>query len=266
MVVKGEKIRALREERGCTLQELSRRAGLSFSYLSEIERGAKKPSLKTLEKIAKALNVTSSQFFAEEQAGPGLSPGERIRLLRGEKKLSLEELARQTGLSPSYLSEIERGAVSPSLGAVQRLARFFGVSPAALLGQELFLGSKLKTLREEQGLTQARLAKEAGVTPGMIGQIEQGKVQPSLKTLEKISRAMGVSPCYFLTETESVEQVVGALNPELRRILLHPNVQAALALLCDLRESELQFILNFILLYKKSGLGPQKDIESEKNI
>ena len=171
MVVKGEKIRALREERGCTLQELSRRAGLSFSYLSEIERGAKKPSLKTLEKIAKALNVTSSQFFAEEQAGPGLSPGERIRLLRGEKKLSLEELARQTGLSPSYLSEIERGAVSPSLGAVQRLARFFGVSPAALLGQELFLGSKLKTLREEQGLTQARLAKEAGVTPGMIGQI-----------------------------------------------------------------------------------------------
>ncbi|MGB9905066.1 MAG: helix-turn-helix domain-containing protein, partial [Desulfotomaculales bacterium] len=40
MTVKGEKIRAVREQRGCTLEELSRRAGLSPSYLSEIERGA----------------------------------------------------------------------------------------------------------------------------------------------------------------------------------------------------------------------------------
>jgi len=39
MKFKGEKIRQLREERGMTLTGLSRRAGLSVSYLSEIERG-----------------------------------------------------------------------------------------------------------------------------------------------------------------------------------------------------------------------------------
>ncbi|MGQ9825771.1 MAG: helix-turn-helix domain-containing protein, partial [Desulfotomaculales bacterium] len=236
------------------------------SYLSEIERGAKKPSLKTLKKIASALNVPSSCFFEDGQVHPGLAPGEKIRLLRTEKKLSLQETARQAGLSASYLSDVERGAVFPSLDTIRRMARVLETSPAVLLGQEMFLGFKLRALREEQGLTQARLAEMTGVTPGMIGQIEQGKVQPSLKTLEKISRAMGVSPCYFLTETDSVEQVIGALNPELRRILLHPNVQAALALLCDLKESELQFILNFIILYKKAGLGPLKDIDGENNL
>lgn len=254
MPVRGEEIRALRGERGYTLQELARRANLSLSYLSEIERGSKQPSLRAIEKIARALNVSRSRLVQEDPPAAGLLLGERLRLIRCNKKLSVHELAARAGISVSYLGEIERGAVYPSLNTLKRLAEELGVPVNALLGQDGSLGHRLKTLREEYGMTQAQLAGLAGVTAGLIGQIEQGKVQPSLKTLEKIAHALGVSPCYFIIEPGTVNQLLEMLSPDVRELLLHPNVQAILNLACNLNRQELQFILNFILLFKKSTL------------
>lgn len=255
MILRGEQIRAFREERGYTLQELAKRANLSLSYLSEIERGSKRPSLKTIDKLAAALNVAKTQLIEGDLTDTGLSLGDKIRMLRTEKKMSLQELAQKAGISLSYLSEIERGTVYPALGTLKRLAESLNVPPSAIMTQEGTLGQKLKALREEYGLTQAELASMAGVTAGLIGQIEQGKVQPSLKTLEKLADAMGVTPCYFITEQGSLDQMLNMMNPELRELLMHPSVQSVLSLICNLNEKELQFILNFIKLFKKSELS-----------
>lgn len=179
MIVRGEQIRALREERGYTLQDLAKRAKLSLSYLSEIERGSKRPSLKTIDKLATALNVPKTQLIEGEVTDTGLALGEKIRIIRNEKNLSLQELADKVGISLSYLSEIERGTVYPALNTLKRVADGLDIPPSALMGHEGTLGHKLKALREEYGLTQAQLANLAGVTAGLIGQIEQGKVQPS---------------------------------------------------------------------------------------
>ncbi|ABB15388.1 helix-turn-helix domain-containing protein [Carboxydothermus hydrogenoformans] len=254
MTVKGNKIRELREERGLTLNELSKKAGLSISYLSEIERGSKKPSLKTIDKIAKALNVNKAQILETEQLEVSLTLGERIRLIREEKKLTISELAARVGISVSYLSEIERDTVNPSVATLRRIAEELGVSVADLMGKEHSLGYKLKKLREDMGLTQAELASQAGVSPGLIGQIEQGKVQPSLKTIEKLAEVLGTTPCYFILEQTSPEQMLNLMSPELRELLLNPNVQSLLSSICTLNEKELQFILNFIQLFKKSGV------------
>ncbi|MBO8129681.1 MAG: helix-turn-helix transcriptional regulator [Peptococcaceae bacterium] len=255
MIVKGEQIRALREERGYTLQELAKKASLSLSYLSEIERGSKHPSLKTIEKLAKALHIPKNQLLDAGSNDNNLSIGHKIRLIRNEKNLSLQELAQRVGISLSYLSEIERGLVSPSLTTLKRLAKELGVPPLVLMGYEGSLGHKLRALREEYGMTQAQLASLAGVTAGLIGQIEQGKVQPSLKTLEKLAQVLGVSPCYFITEPGAEDQIFATMNPEVREMLVHPNVQAVLGLICNLSRKELQFVLNFIRLFKKSGLS-----------
>ncbi|HAG07737.1 MAG TPA: transcriptional regulator [Peptococcaceae bacterium] len=255
MQVRGEEIRAVREERGYTLQELAKRAKLSLSYLSEIERGTKRPSMKALERIAAALDISKHRLIRGEGSKTGLLLGQRIRLFRGEMGLSIQELASRAGISASYLGEIERGVVYPSVKILKMLAGELGVPVYVLLGQGSSLGHRLKALREEYGLTQARLARLAGVTAGLIGQIEQGKVQPSLNTLEKIAQALGVSPCYFITESGSVNQLLETLSPDVRELLLHPNVQAILNLACNLNRQELQFILNFILLYKKSSLS-----------
>jgi transcriptional regulator with XRE-family HTH domain len=192
MLVRGQRIRTLREAKGYTLQELAVRAKVSLSYLSEIERGSKRPSLKTIDKLAQALDVPRSVMVEDEKQERGLSIGDKIRLLRKEKGLSLAELAQEAGISTSYLSEIERGAVHPSLFILKQLARAIGVPALVLMGYEGSLGHKLRMLREGYGMTQAELARRAGVTAGLIGQIEQGKVHPSLKTLEKLALATGV--------------------------------------------------------------------------
>jgi transcriptional regulator with XRE-family HTH domain len=51
---------------------------------------------------------------------------------------------------------------------------------------------KLKALRERRGLTQATLAKRAGVSPGYIARLETLRHDPKLSTLVKISKALGV--------------------------------------------------------------------------
>jgi len=254
MIVKGEQIRALREKRGYTLQELAKRATLSLSYLSEIERDSKRPSPKTIDKLANALDVPKTEFIKGQIDETSLSIGDKIRLQRAERNLSLQDLSYRVDISVSYLSEIERGVVIPALHTLKRIADDLAVPMSVLLGQVGTLGYKLKALREEQGLTQAQLASLAGVTAGLIGQIEHGKVQPSLKTLDKLAEVMNVSPCYFIMEPGAVDELLSIMNPELRELLVHPNVQAVLNLVCSLNQKELQFILNFIQLYKRSEL------------
>jgi transcriptional regulator with XRE-family HTH domain len=55
-----EVIRALRKEKGMTQEELADRAGLHFTYISQIERGLKSPSLRSLGQIADALDIPLS--------------------------------------------------------------------------------------------------------------------------------------------------------------------------------------------------------------
>jgi len=62
----GERIKALRTERGITLAELGEKVKLSTSYLSQIERDKTTPSLSTLLEIAKVLNVGPRYFFEIE--------------------------------------------------------------------------------------------------------------------------------------------------------------------------------------------------------
>ncbi|GFN22469.1 transcriptional regulator [Thermanaeromonas sp. C210] len=251
MRVCGPKIRQLREERGYSLQDLARRAELSVSYLSEIERGTKKPSLKTLERIAGALNVPREQLV-EADHPRGLDLGQRLRLLREKAGLSLTQFASKVNISPSYLSEIERGNVYPALDTIKRLAEGLKVPLSVLWGQGETLGQKLRLAREEQGLTQAELAKAAGVSAGLVGQIEQGKVQPSLKTLEKLGAVLGISPCYFIADDTGVEEILHQMSAEVRCLLMDPKVQSILRMVCNCTEKELRFILNFIQLYKRS--------------
>ncbi|MBE3581885.1 MAG: transcriptional regulator [Thermoanaerobacteraceae bacterium] len=251
MRVCGPKIRQLREERGYSLQDLARRAELSVSYLSEIERGTKKPSLKTLERIAGALNVPREQLV-EADPPRGLDLGQRLRLLREKAGLSLTQFASKVNISPSYLSEIERGNVYPAVDTIKRLAEGLKVPLSVLWGQGETLGQKLRLAREEQGLTQAELAKAAGVSAGLVGQIEQGKVQPSLKTLEKLGAVLGISPCYFIADDTGVEEILHQLSAEVRCLLMDPKVQSILRMVCNCTEKELRFILNFIQLYKRS--------------
>ena len=60
----GERIRQLRARAGFSQEELADRAGLPWTYLSDLERGRQTPSLDLLNRVARGLGVTLAEFFA----------------------------------------------------------------------------------------------------------------------------------------------------------------------------------------------------------
>lgn len=250
---KGEQIRKLREERNYSLEELARKGGISVSYLSEIERGNKRPSLATIEKLSAALNVSSREFM-DQKNEEGIILGERIRAHREEKGLTLKEIAQITGISYSYLCEIEKGLVLPSIRSLRKIASGLNVPLKDLMSPGTSLGAKLAKIREEQGLNQSQLAKKAGLSPGLIGQIEKGKIQPSLQTVEKLASALEISPCYFIVEEDGLQELLNLLTPEVRTLLLDKKVQSVLRMLRQCNEKEFRFILDFIKMLKQANL------------
>ena len=60
----GERLRFIRKEHQLTLKDLSQRADLSVPYLSDMERGVVNPSIETVQKVAKAYNMTVKDLFS----------------------------------------------------------------------------------------------------------------------------------------------------------------------------------------------------------
>ncbi len=58
--------------------------------------------------------------------------GRAVRALRSEKIITQEELSRRTGLHPTYISDIERGARNPSFAVLVRLAAGLRVTLAEI--------------------------------------------------------------------------------------------------------------------------------------
>jgi mannose-6-phosphate isomerase-like protein (cupin superfamily) len=54
--------------------------------------------------------------------------GEQVRRLRLERGLSVRGFAAQTGFSPSFISQLENGQVTPSLGSLQKIAETLKVT------------------------------------------------------------------------------------------------------------------------------------------
>ena len=67
----GARIRYFRHLRGLSQEQLALQAGLNTAFLGHLERGLKSPTITTLEKLVKALNITFEELFAEESSAFG---------------------------------------------------------------------------------------------------------------------------------------------------------------------------------------------------
>jgi transcriptional regulator with XRE-family HTH domain len=59
----GHQLRKLREDRNLTQEELADKAGMHFTYIGQIERGLRNPSLVNLYRLAKALKVSAEKLL-----------------------------------------------------------------------------------------------------------------------------------------------------------------------------------------------------------
>ena len=89
----GARVRRFRHIRGLSQEQLALEAGINPAFLGHLERGLKSPTITTLDKLVRALNITFEELFADEICE--LIPErefalERVRLL--VKDLSVPQL------------------------------------------------------------------------------------------------------------------------------------------------------------------------------
>ena len=61
----GMTIKTQRASLGISQEELAYRAGLHRTYVSDLERGARNPSVESIEKLARALEISVSMLFEQ---------------------------------------------------------------------------------------------------------------------------------------------------------------------------------------------------------
>jgi transcriptional regulator with XRE-family HTH domain len=83
------------------------------------------------------------------------------------------------------------------------------------------IGSRLKQVRKQSGLTQNRLAQGTGLSSALLSRIENGLTVPSIPTLEVIARMLKVEIGYFFKEEKGNRYIIS--SPAKRRVILSRN-------------------------------------------
>ncbi len=101
--------------------------------------------------------------------------GERLRALRATAGLSLRGVASRAGLSPSFVSGLERGTTGASVAALVRLAAVFDTTVAALIGAD-------DGAPEDRAAASrvVRRGRHAAIDAGRGVRIEELATQPAL--------------------------------------------------------------------------------------
>jgi len=108
----GRGIRDCRSAKGMTLKKLAELTELSVSYLSQLERDSISPSLRSLAKIAQALNVPIVSFFLKQNDPPGsvVRREKRIKITLPDTDLQYELLAPDVNRKVEFLLlRVEKG-------------------------------------------------------------------------------------------------------------------------------------------------------------
>ncbi len=97
----GGRLRAIRQVQRKTLKDVASAAGVSESFLSQLERGRTNATIATLQRLAAALGVEVSDLFAADAGRP--------RVLRREARefVAWGELGRKAFLTPKPFHSLE---------------------------------------------------------------------------------------------------------------------------------------------------------------
>jgi len=133
----------------------------------------------------------------------------------------------------------------------------------------MIIGERLRTLREQKGLSQGDVEKATGLLRCYISRVEHGHTIPSLETLERFSEALnvplyqlfcvdgGAPPKPRLTPRPSLEELAmetGASGTDARYLLQLRD------LIAHMIDSDRAFLLDFArnLVSRRSKLSPRQ--------
>lgn len=138
----GAYIREQREQAKISLRQLAQSAGISNPYLSQIERGLRRPSADILQQIAKGLRISAEALYVQAGFLEDRPPGSIVReavltdreLTERQKQMLIEiydSFRRQAALARAEASELVDNESDVSPGAAE-LAWPEDIGPAAL--------------------------------------------------------------------------------------------------------------------------------------
>jgi transcriptional regulator with XRE-family HTH domain len=117
----GERLLALREEKKFSQGDIEKKTGLLRCYVSRVENGHTIPSVETLEKFARALEVPMYQLFYDDEEPP--------KLPNLPKRKSADEIAW--------------GSKGKDARMLAQFCRLFSRMSAVDLGMVLFMAQKM---------------------------------------------------------------------------------------------------------------------------
>jgi transcriptional regulator with XRE-family HTH domain len=145
----GAYIRDQREQAKISLRQLAQSAGISNPYLSQIERGLRRPSADILQQIAKGLRISAEALYVQAGFLEDRPPGSMVRdavltdpeLTERQKQMLIEvyeSFRKETAMARAEAGEIvdDQTGLAPDEAA---LTWPENLSPAALAGRPLRL-------------------------------------------------------------------------------------------------------------------------------
>ncbi|WP_432664163.1 helix-turn-helix transcriptional regulator [Wukongibacter baidiensis] len=137
--------------------------------------------------------------------------GDKLKKLREEKGLTQTELGDMFSVSEAAIYFCENNRRPPTYSLLNKLAKYFKVTPQYLLGYDdidkTILGERLKDLREKFFLTQHDLGGIINIPQNTISNYEKGKSFPSLENLYLLADYFDTSIDYLVGRTGRKELV-----------------------------------------------------------
>lgn len=125
----GERIKKFRKEKGLTQVKLAEKAGISRSYLADVESDRYNPSLSTLMDVALALNVPSSCLLDDKE----IDFRNLIQLCK-KAGISLNSLAEFLGISQDSLDLINSNKI-PNEETMFKIIDYFDCTWDYIIGK-----------------------------------------------------------------------------------------------------------------------------------
>ena len=180
---------------GMTMQELSNRSGVSYSYLTQVARGRRDMGVKAQASIESVLGAPARVAPARcanrkgevAEGTPSTFIRERARALG----MTLKELANKVGVSASYMTQVARGQRSMGVKLQVKVEKALQ-SPVKVASAQCpnldrqFIWEQMDDL----GVSQNEVARRAGISSGHLSQIMNGQRSPSAVVLRKLHGAL----------------------------------------------------------------------------
>lgn len=169
----GQILRMLREEVNKKQVDVSKDLKITTQAYSQYERDVRVPDVLMLKKLADYFFVTTdyllgrtnhrNEYVHQNHSVVFESVGERIANLRKENQLTIQNLADRCNISKSYVNDIEKGRVNPSLDTLRLIAEALNTTMAYLAGEDSTNSDKRENLASLSGDEIPEKLRDAGV-------------------------------------------------------------------------------------------------------